>query len=112
VAYLFLKDGKVTRSMKMIFIAVLSCVLLSGCASQPIDIHSASTNELLDRRAEINRKIKEDDFGVYIGVTRWISHASEKKSALEERAAIDAELERRHVKPRDLRKTSTENTEE
>jgi hypothetical protein len=32
-------------------------------------------------------------------VTRWISHASEKKSVLEEKVAIDAELALRHVTP-------------
>jgi hypothetical protein len=32
-------------------------------------------------------------------VTRWISHASEKKSVLAEKAAIDAELAHRHVTP-------------
>jgi hypothetical protein len=85
-------------------------LMLVGCATEPVDVHSASTNELLDRRAEINRKLKEDDFGVYIGVTRWIGHASEKDSALKERAAIDAELERRHVRPRDLAANSPQNT--
>jgi hypothetical protein len=86
----------------MKYITVLLSLLLIGCATQPTDVRSESTNELLDRRAEINRKLKEDDFGVYIGVTRWISHASEKNNALKERAAIDAELERRHVRPRDV----------
>ena len=85
---------------------IFTILMLTGCATQPINVHSTSTNELLDRRAEINRKIEEDDFGVYIGLTRWISHASEKDSALKERAAINAELERRHVRPRDLAASS------
>ena len=82
------------------FIVVLA-LILTCCATSPSspDVHSASTQQLLDRRAEINRKLREDDFGVYIGVTRWISHASEKKSVLEEKAAIDAELAHRHVTP-------------
>jgi hypothetical protein len=96
----------------MKYIILLLSLLLIGCATQPIDVHSASTNELLDRRAEINRKLREDDFGAYIGVTRWISHASEKNSALKERAAIDTELERRHVRPRDLAASSPESTRE
>ena len=57
-----------------------------------------STTELLDRRAEIERKIREDDFGVYIGVIRWFSHAAEKKSVLKEKAMIDGELSRRAAK--------------
>jgi len=75
-------------------------LMLIGCATQPMDVHSTSTAQLMERRAEIDRKLREDDFGVYIGVTRWISHASEKKSVLKEREAIDAELARRHVKLR------------
>jgi hypothetical protein len=74
--------------------------------------HAASTNELLERRAEINRKLKEDDLGVAWGMTRWISHAAEKDSVLKERAAIDAELERRHVRPRDLTESASTSTRE
>jgi len=85
--------------MKHIIVAL--AFILTGCAtsSSSPDVRSASTQQLLDRRAEINRKLREDDLGVYIGVTRWISHASEKKSVLAEKAAIDAELAHRHVTP-------------
>jgi len=74
------------------------------------EVQSASTNELLDRRAEINRKLKDDNLGVAWGMTRWISHAAEKDSVLKERAAIDAELERRHVKPREFAASASEST--
>jgi hypothetical protein len=81
----------------MKYLTVIVTLLLIGCATQPIDMHSAATSELLERRAEINRKLGEDDFGVDWGVTRWISHAAEKNSVLKEKAVIDAELARRHV---------------
>ena len=60
-----------------------------------MDIRSTSTAELERRRAEINRKLKEDDLGVMWGVTRWVSHASEKNGVIKEKQAIDAELLRR-----------------
>ena len=67
---------------------------LTGCAT-PIDVHSASTPQLQERRAKIDRKLKEDDLGVAWGVSRWISHAHEKDKVLKERHAIDTELARR-----------------
>jgi hypothetical protein len=91
-------------------IALIVALMLVGCASQPMNVHTASTNELLDRRTEINRKLKEDDLGVAWGMTRWISHASEKDAVLKERTAIEAELERRHVRPRDLPSSPSEGT--
>jgi hypothetical protein len=100
------KSGIKPRTLTKYVIGLLMLMLL-GCASQPVNVHSESTTELLDRRAEINRKLKEDDLGVAWGMTRWISHAAEKDSVLKERAAIDAELERRHVKPRDLTASQT-----
>ena len=81
----------------MRYLTVTVTLLLIGCATQPIDMHSAATSELLERQAAIDRKVREDDFGVDWGMTRWISHAAEKNSVLKEKAAIDAELARRHV---------------
>src|ERR1017187_8970341 len=72
----------------------LIAFILIGCETQP-DIRSASTADLEKRKTEINRKLKEDDMGVMWGVTRWVSHASEKKSVIKEKQAIDAELSRR-----------------
>ena len=81
----------------MKYLTVTVTLLLIGCATQPIDMHSAATSELLERQAAIDRKVREDDFGVDWGMTRWISHAAEKNSVLKEKAAIDAELAHRHV---------------
>jgi hypothetical protein len=94
------------------YIPLLLTVMLVGCATQPMNVHTSSTNALLERRAEINRKLKEDDLGVAWGMTRWISHAAEKDSVLKERAAIDAELGRRHVRPRDLTESASTSTRE
>jgi hypothetical protein len=71
--------------------------MLVGCTT-PIDVHSASTPQLLDRRAEIDRNLAEDDPGVPWGMSRWFSHASENHNVIEERQDIDTELARRHVK--------------
>jgi hypothetical protein len=84
----------------------IACMLI-GCAT-PLDVHSASTAQLLERRTEIDRKLKEDDLGVAWGMTRWISHASEKNSVLKERQEIDAEVARRHVTPRKTAANSAE----
>ena len=99
------------RTFPRIILLGLSAVLISCAATSEqqtqADVRSLSTNELLDRRAEINRRIRDDDFGAYIGITRWITHANQKDAALKERAAIDAELERRHVRPHDLAATES-----
>jgi hypothetical protein len=84
----------------------IACMLI-GCAT-PLDVHSASTAELLDKRAEIDRKLKEDDLGVAWGMSRWISHATEKNKVIKERQEIDAELARRHVTPRNSAVSSSE----
>lgn len=61
-----------------------------------VDVQSMSTTDLKKRRAEIERKIADDDFGGgWWGLNRWISHGTEKNKALKEKEAIDAELERR-----------------
>ncbi len=96
----------------MKYCLLISCLCLLGCATQSIDVRTTSTNELLDRRAEINRKIRDDDFGFFIGLIRWISHANEEKNSLRERAAINAELERRNISIQDIsRGRSTANWE-
>src|SRR5260370_31164194 len=84
----------------MKYIALAITFLLVGYASQPTDLHSLSTSQLLERRAEIDRKFAEDDFGVYTGPIRWFSHDSERNSCRQEQAAIDAEVERPHVTSR------------
>jgi len=93
--------------MKILLTTLLATTVLAGCATEQLDVRSVSTNELLDRRAEINRRIRDDDFGAYIGMTRWITHANQKDAALKERAAINAELERRHVSPGEIAAHST-----
>lgn len=73
---------------------------VAGCASTPsLSVSTASTEQLLARRAAIERQIHDDNFGVAWGMTRWISHAAERDSVLKERQAIDSELARRHVAP-------------
>ena len=79
------------------YITFVIALTLIGCAT-PIDVRTASTSALQQRRAEINRKLAEDDIGVAWGVSRWISHAHEKGKVLKERQAIDAELARREIK--------------
>jgi hypothetical protein len=78
-------------------ITVAIALSLVGCAT-PIKVHSASTTQLMERRAHIDRKLREDDLGVAWGISRWISHASEKHKMLKEREDIDAELAHRHMK--------------
>jgi hypothetical protein len=91
------------------YITFAIAFMLIGCAT-PLDVHSASNAQLQERRAEINRKLKEDDLGVAWGMSRGISHASEKNKVLKERQAIDAELARRHVTPRQRAASSSETT--
>jgi hypothetical protein len=99
-----------TQKMKgdMKYITLALALMLVGCATPSLDVPSASTDQLLERRAEIDRKLREDDLGVAWATTRWISHAAEKNSVLKERAAIDAELARRHVTPRKTPASSSE----
>src|SRR5438046_10572756 len=69
-------------------------LFLAGC-STPMDVHTASNSQLKSRRIEIDRKIATDDFGLSWGVSRWVSHATEKNKTLKEKEQIDAELLRR-----------------
>jgi hypothetical protein len=91
------------------YVALAFTLMLIGCAT-PIDVHSASTAQLQERRTEIDRKLKEDDLGVAWGVSRWISHAHEKDKVLKEKQAIDAELALRHIEPRQTAASSSQTT--
>ena len=75
-------------------VLVASALCLAGCSTAR-DVHTASDSELKSRRNEINRKIAEDDFGLSFGLSRWVSHATEKNKVLKEKDQIDAELLRR-----------------
>src|SRR5262245_6832989 len=83
--------GYVNQSVAALLVA--GCLCLGGCSTA--DVHTASDSELKSRRNEINRKIAEDDFGLSFGLTRWVSHATEKNKTLKEKEQIDAELLRR-----------------
>jgi hypothetical protein len=77
-------------------ITLIIALTLVGCAT-PMDVRSASTGNLRARNAEIDHKIAEDDFGVAWGLSRWISHATEKSKTLKEKQEIEAELARRNA---------------
>jgi len=81
----------VNQSVAALLLAGSLC--LTGCSTA--NVHTASDSELRSRRSEINRKIAEDDFGLSFGLTRWVSHATEKNKLLKEKGQIDAELLRR-----------------
>src|SRR5438477_3691030 len=66
----------------------------TALAGQPIQ--AQTTAQLQSRRAEIQRKFAEDDFGVYIGPIRWFSHGAERNGVRKELKAIDNELARRN----------------
>ena len=84
----------VNQSVAALLVASCGALCLAGC-STTMDVHTASTSELESRRTEINRKIATDDFGLSWGVSRWVSHATEKNKTLKEKEQIDAELLRR-----------------
>jgi hypothetical protein len=77
------------------YITLTIALILVGCAT-PMDVRSASTANLRARNTEIDHKIAEDDFGVAWGLSRWISHATEKSKTLKEKQEIEAELARRN----------------
>ena len=85
-------DRYFNRAVRALLLA--SCIGISGCSTGR-DVHTASVSELRSRRNEINRKLAEDDLGLSFGLTRWVSHATEKNKVLKEKAQIDAELLRR-----------------
>jgi hypothetical protein len=83
----------VNQSVAALVVVSCGALCLAGCSTA--DVHTASDSELKSRRNEINRKIAEDDFGLSFGLTRWVSHATEKNKVLKEKEQIDAELLRR-----------------
>ena len=84
----------VNQSVAAFLVATCGALCLAGCSTAS-DVHTASTSELESRRIEIDRKIATDDFGLSWGVSRWVSHATEKNKVLKEKEQIDAELLRR-----------------
>ena len=94
----FLRSMDISRCVNQSVAAfvVASCaVLCLAACSTARDVHTASDSELRIRRNQITRKIAEDDFGLSFGLTRWVSHATEKNKVLKEKEQIDAELLRR-----------------
>ncbi len=83
----------VNQSLAALVVVICGALFFGGCST--MDVNTASDSQLRSRRNEINRKIAEDDFGLSFGLTRWVSHATEKSKDLKERAEIDAELSRR-----------------
>jgi len=84
----------VKQSVAALLVASCGALCLAGC-STAMDVHTASDSELKSRQNEINRKIATDDFGLSWGLSRWVSHATEKNKTLKEKEQIDAELLRR-----------------
>src|SRR5438067_13150827 len=84
----------VNQPVAALLVASCGALCLAGC-STAMDVHTASDSELRSRRIEINRKIAADDFGLSWGLSRWVSHATEKNKTLKEKEQIDAELLRR-----------------
>jgi hypothetical protein len=84
----------VNQSVAAFLVAGCGALCLAGCSTAS-DVHTASDSELRSRQNQINRKIAEDDFGLSFGLTRWVSHATEKNKVLKEKERIDAELLRR-----------------
>ena len=84
----------VNQSVAALLVAGCGALCLAGCSTAR-DVHTASDSELRSRQNQINRKIAEDDFGLSFGLTRWVSHATEKNKVLKEKEQIDAELLRR-----------------
>jgi hypothetical protein len=85
---------RVNQSVAALLVASFGALCLAGC-STAMDVHTASDSELKSRQNEINRKIATDDFGLSWGLSRWVSHATEKNKTLKEKEQIDAELLRR-----------------
>src|SRR4029077_16566864 len=107
------------QSVAALLVASCGALCLAGC-STAMDVHTASDSELKSRQNVINRKMATDDFGLSWGLSRWVSHATEKNKTLKEKEQIDAELLRRrrsenvgitrnsHVAP-DVTVSSTDN---
>ena len=83
-----------TMAMKAKF-TLIAAVSLAGCASPNSQIAKRSTEDLARRHAELTRRIKDDELGVYFGPIRWVSHAIEERGVTHENQAIEQELNRR-----------------
>jgi hypothetical protein len=81
--------------MKALLTIAAIAALLSGCATRIENTGYASTADLQTRRAELQRQFAENDFGIYFGPTRWISHATDERASRIELQKINAELARR-----------------
>jgi len=73
----------------------LVALLLTGCETRIKDPHGASTAALTARKVELQEKERDDAYGIYIGPTRWISHAIDEKKSRDELRSIDDELAQR-----------------
>src|SRR5437764_12833144 len=85
---------RANQSVVGLLAAGCGVLFLFGCSTS-MEMHAASNSQLKSRRVEIDRKIASDDFGVGWGVSRWVSHATEKDKILKEKEQIDTELLRR-----------------
>ena len=75
----------------------LVALLLTGCETRVDNPHAVSTAALTQRKAYLLESERVDDYGIFYGPTRWISHALDEKKSRDELHSIDAELEHRHV---------------
>jgi membrane protein implicated in regulation of membrane protease activity len=72
--------------------ALVALLLLTGCETRIDNPHAVSTAALTGRKAELQEKERNDAYGIYVGPTRWISHALDEKKSRDELRSIDAEL--------------------
>ena len=85
------------RNRKRLTIALLLVTILSliGCETRIDNPHSLSTAALTQRKAYLLERERVDDYGIFYGPTRWISHALDEKKSRDELHSIDAELAQR-----------------
>jgi hypothetical protein len=74
---------------------LIAAVSLAGCATPDSQLAKHSTEDLERRHAELTRRIKDDELGVYFGPIRWVSHAIEERGVTHENQAIEQELKQR-----------------
>jgi len=74
----------------------LVALLLIGCEARIDNPHSLSTAALTQRKAYLLERERVDDYGIFYGPTRWISHALDEKKSRDELRSVDAELARRN----------------
>ena len=90
-------------------LTLLIAFILIGCASPNVpNMRSMTTAQLEARKAEIDRKLVNDELGVDWGATRWVSHAIEERNVLKEKEAINNELWRRQQINRKSGRTASE----